>query len=100
MTDWEIRIEQRGDLYGCTVSVLPKRESCKGGLCSSYSPAYSRAEVVQTVREKLDEIRDGLWKQSEKPIPRPANTELVDDTEDGAFSMGDFFETGTLDLFL
>lgn len=106
MTDaeWCIEIKQRGNAddgrprYNCYIHIEPMPQYCSGGTNGHSIPAYSQDGVVQTVRGVLDDIRGGQWKQDDKPRPRPANTELQDET--GAFSVADFFDSGTLTAFM
>lgn len=104
MAEWQIELKRRGTtddgrpLYACIVRILPVPTECEGGTCGHHSPAYSHEEAVETVRDILDNIRDGLWKRPEKPLPEPANTKFIDHT--GEFVMGDFFDGGTLEAFM
>lgn len=103
-TAWRISIRERylpgkdKTIYSCEVQIVPTPQTCKQGTCGHHAPAYDREDAVTTIREMLDDIRDGQWNQPDKPAPRPENTELDDET--GEFGMDDFFETGTLAAYV
>jgi hypothetical protein len=95
----EIDRRRTGDgttLFGITVGQEMDRQACEpgDGIGSVYVPAYSREEAVAEIRRLIDQYRDPDNRQPDRPAPTAHNTVLRDSTD--AFSMGQFFDRGTL----
>lgn len=88
-------------IFSVTVGQEMQKEHCErgDGRCAAHTPAYSRDEAVEKARELLDGYREHDWMRAEgRPKPTADNTALRDDT--GEFSMDEFFDRGTLAVYL